>query len=109
MQANQPDKLIGILGDISIVSGGGLARVLVDDRTVLTLDDSNGNLEDLANLLVQASTHPVLENYPSKSLDEDFDHFLAYSGLHAESDDVKAKIKIAYADQWAPSVIPVVL
>lgn len=49
----------------------------------------------------------VIQEAPAHTLDEDFDHFLSYSGLHGESDDVKAKIKIGYADQWKPHVFKV--
>jgi hypothetical protein len=53
---------------------------------------------------------PVKETVagPFHTLDEDFDHFVAYSGFHNESADVLAKIKIAYAENWKPhSKLPV--
>lgn len=37
------------------------------------------------------------------TIEEDFDHFLAYSGLAAESNETKAKLFLAYEANWKPS------
>ncbi|AND74981.1 hypothetical protein pf16_58 [Pseudomonas phage pf16] len=53
---NHEQHVIGVLGDITVTVDKHFASVKVDGSTVLTLDRSNGNLEDLCRLLMKSST-----------------------------------------------------
>lgn len=53
---NHEQHVIGVLGDITVTVDKHFASVKVDGSTVLTLDRSNGNLEDLCRLLMKSSS-----------------------------------------------------
>jgi hypothetical protein len=37
----------------------------------------------------------------TRTLQQDFEHFLSYSGLASESEDVRAKLLVAYTANWS--------
>jgi hypothetical protein len=100
--------------------GAGIARELLSAEGAFHSSDCSTNNRGVPELLgkCDCSIAPCEHNAPAAdcpcmsegtrnqglghNMNCNFEHFLAYTGLHSESPETIAKIKIGFADQWRP-------
>jgi len=85
-------KQLGLLVGVVAYDKGGTFNTYVSELTTLRLVAREGDDIVLQEIIKMEHT-----------MQEDFEHFMSYSGLWRETDEVKAKLLLAFDAAWTPT------